>query len=277
MKQQRIGLLGAGNMAEALLRGLLGAGRATKDELAVSDVRRERLDALEAQYGVATHTQNQDLALWADILVLAIKPQVTRSVLAEIAPQIAPQKLVVSIAAGITLGTLEELLPTGTRVVRAMPNTPATVLAGATGVARGTHATEDDLEAACSIFESVGVVSVVDERLLDAVTGLSGSGPAYVMLVIEALADGGVSAGLPRDVALRLAAQTVLGGAKLQLETGEHPARLRDMVTSPAGTTAAGLGVLESGAVRGTFISAVRAAASRAAELGRSNTGPDRR
>ncbi|MGH7285552.1 MAG: pyrroline-5-carboxylate reductase, partial [Polyangiaceae bacterium] len=176
--------------------------------------------------------------------------------------------LLISVAAGVPIEALESRLPKNARVVRAMPNTPATALAGATAIAAGSHANDDDLAAARELFEAVGRVVVLDEVLLDAVTGLSGSGPAYVMLIIEALADGGVKMGLHRDTSLLLAAQTVYGSAKLLLETGEHPGRLKDMVTSPGGTAIAGLHTLESGALRKTLIDAVETASLRAAALG---------
>jgi pyrroline-5-carboxylate reductase len=202
------------------------------------------------------------------VLVLAVKPQVVDRVLTEIGGDVRSDQLVVSVAAGVTLEGLEGRLTARARVVRAMPNTPAMVQAGATAIAGGTHAREDDLRVARELFEAVGRVVVLDEGLLDAVTGLSGSGPAYVMLIIEALADGGVKVGLHRDTALLLAAQTVFGSALLLLETGEHPGRLKDMVTSPGGTAIAGLHTLESGALRKTLIDAVEIASKRAAELG---------
>jgi pyrroline-5-carboxylate reductase len=204
----------------------------------------------------------------SDVVVLAVKPQVIDRVLTEVGGDVRADQLVVSVAAGVPLEALEARLPKGSRVVRAMPNTPATVQAGATAVSGGTHASADDLRVARELFEAVGRVVVLDEALLDAVTGLSGSGPAYVMLIIEALADGGVKVGLHRDTALLLAAQTVFGSAKLLLETGEHPGRLKDMVTSPGGTAIAGLHTLESGALRKTLIDAVEVASKRAAELG---------
>ena len=200
--------------------------------------------------------------------MLSVKPQIIDRVLAQIAPAIEPRHLVVSVAAGVPVSVLESALPAGTRVVRTMPNTPATVLAGATAIAPGTHATEADLAIVRTLFESVGRVVTLEELLLDAVTGLSGSGPAYVMLIIEALADGGVKVGLHRDTALLLAAQTVYGSAKLLLDTGEHPGRLKDMVTSPGGTAIAGLHTLESGGLRRTLIDAVEAASNRSEQLG---------
>jgi pyrroline-5-carboxylate reductase len=200
--------------------------------------------------------------------VLAVKPQVVDKVLASVGGEVGKETLVVSIAAGVPLALLEARLPPGTRVVRSMPNVAALALAGATAIAAGTHAGAPEMEAAKALFDAVGRTVTLDESLLDAVTGLSGSGPAYVMLIIEALADGGVKVGLHRDTALLLAAQTVFGASKLLLDTGEHPGRLKDMVTSPGGTAIAGLHTLESGALRKTLIDAVETATKRAAELG---------
>jgi pyrroline-5-carboxylate reductase len=200
--------------------------------------------------------------------VLSVKPQVIDKVLAVIGDDVKSTQLVISVAAGVPVSAIEGRLPEGTHVIRTMPNTPATVQAGATAIAPGTHATEADLDIARALFSAVGRVVTLDESLLDAVTGLSGSGPAYVMLMIEALADGGVKVGLHRDTALLLAAQTVYGSAKLLLETGEHPGRLKDMVTSPGGTAIAGLHTLESGGLRRTLIDAVEVATNRAAQLG---------
>ena len=202
------------------------------------------------------------------MVVIAVKPQIVDRILAPIAAALGEGDLVVSIAAGVPIEALEARLPAGARVVRTMPNTAAIALAGATAIAPGAHATAHDLEVARALFEAVGRCVVLDESLLDAVTGLSGSGPAYVMLMIEALADGGVKVGLGRDTALLLAAQTVYGAAKLQLETGEHPGRLKDMVTSPGGTAIAGLHTLEAGGLRRTLIDAVEVASMRSAELG---------
>jgi pyrroline-5-carboxylate reductase len=267
MKTKRLGFLGAGNMSGALIKGLLHA-HVPADQITASDVKAERLDQLRATHGIRTTQDNHALVRDSDVVVLAVKPQVIDKVLTEIGAEVRPDQLVVSVAAGVPLDALEARLAAGARVVRAMPNTPATVQAGATAIASGTHAREDDLRVARELFEAVGRVVVLDEGLLDAVTGLSGSGPAYVMLIIEALADGGVKVGLHRDTALLLAAQTVFGSARLLLETGEHPGRLKDMVTSPGGTAIAGLHTLESGALRKTLIDAVEVASKRAAELG---------
>jgi pyrroline-5-carboxylate reductase len=190
-------------------------------------------------------------------------------VLGDIAPAADTSKLVISIAAGITIGRIEKLLTGNPRVIRVMPNTPALVLAGAAGIAAGTSAGKDDLDIAQEIFNAVGRAVVVEEKLMDAVTGLSGSGPAYVFMIIDALSDAGVKAGLPRPLALELAAQTVFGSAKMVLETKEHPAKLRDMVTSPGGTTIEGLHALEKGKLRATLMNAVEAATARSRELGK--------
>ncbi len=269
---RRIGFIGGGNMAAALIRGLLHSQTVSPEQIQASDVKAERLAELHAKYGIATTQDNEALGRWADVIVISVKPQIVDRVLAPIAAalegSLTENDLVVSIAAGVPLESIEARLPKGARVVRAMPNTAAIALAGATAIAPGTHATQADLDVAKGLFDAVGRCVVLDESLLDAVTGLSGSGPAYVMLMIEALADGGVKVGLGRDTALLLAAQTVYGAAKLQLETGEHPGRLKDMVTSPGGTAIAGLHTLEAGGLRRTLIDAVEAATNRAGELG---------
>ncbi|HEY5958299.1 MAG TPA: pyrroline-5-carboxylate reductase, partial [Polyangiaceae bacterium] len=258
-----------GNMGSAIIRGLLAAGKATRDTLLGSDTATERLLALADQLGFCAVTDNNQLVANSDVVVLAVKPQMMVSVLRGLEPSVCANKLFVSIAAGVTLGTIEQALPEGARVVRTMPNTPVTVLSAATAIARGAHATTADLDRVRYLFEAVGAVVTVDEAMLDAVTGLSGSGPAYVLMTIEALADGGVRMGLPRVTAQQLAAQTVFGTAKMVLESNLHPAQLRDNVTSPGGTTAAGLAALEAGALRHAFISAVEAATRRSIELGR--------
>jgi pyrroline-5-carboxylate reductase len=268
MKTKRLGFLGAGNMAGALIKGLLHGKVLPPERVAASDVKPERLEQLRALHGIVTTTDNHRLAAECDVLVLSVKPQTIDKVLTDIRGDIRPDHLVISVAAGVPIEALEGRLPGGVRIVRAMPNTPATVQAGATAISGGAHAHEDDLRIARELFEAVGRVVVLDESLLDAVTGLSGSGPAYVMLIIEALADGGVKVGLHRDTALLLAAQTVFGSAQLLLETGEHPGRLKDMVTSPGGTAIAGLHTLESGGLRKTLMDAVETASKRAAELG---------
>jgi pyrroline-5-carboxylate reductase len=268
MKTRRLGFLGSGNMAAALIKGLLHGNILPADRIMTSDVKTERLEQLHRAHGIRTTVDNHALLAESDVLVLAVKPQIIDKVLTEVGADVRADQIVVSVAAGVPLEGLESRLPPGSRVVRAMPNMPATVQAGVTAIAAGSHARADDVRIARELFEAVGPVVVLDESLLDAVTGLSGSGPAYTMLIIEALADGGVKVGLHRDTALLLAAQTVFGSAKLLLESGEHPGRLKDMVTSPGGTAIAGLHTLESGGLRTTLIDAVEVATKRAAELG---------
>ncbi len=264
-----IAFLGAGNMAEAFIKGLLRAGVAAPDEILCTDRRLDRLAELERLYRIRTSPDNRAAAAAAQIVFLSVKPQAMNKLLDEIAPALDQQKLVVSIAAGVPLAAIERRVGHGIRIIRTMPNTPALVGAGATAMAGGEHATEADMAQAKALFDAVGKTVAVDEPLLDAVTGLSGSGPAYVFLVIEALADAGVKVGLDRRTAQDLAAQTVLGSAKLLLETGEHPGRLKDQVTSPGGTAIAGLHTLEAGGLRTTLMNAVEAATKRAHELGK--------
>ena len=265
---KNVAFLGAGNMAGALIKGLLASGVLTPEQVLCTDVRKPRLDELKQKHGVRVLTSNEDAARQADVIVLSTKPQVFDRLLPEVRNGVRADALVVSIAAGIPISAIEAHLPPGTRVVRTMPNTPAIVDAGATAIAAGTHATEEDVALARALFESVGVTVVLDESLLDAVTGLSGSGPAYIFLIIEALADAGVKVGLHRESAQLLAAQTLFGSAKLLLETGEHPGKLKDMVTSPGGTAIAGLSSLEAGGLRTTLINAVETATARAKQLG---------
>jgi pyrroline-5-carboxylate reductase len=268
MDAHRIGFLGAGNMAGALIKGLLHSGQVKQENLLASDVRAERLAELAKQYGIRTTQDNVTLFAECSVVVLSVKPQGVSKVLKQHGAALRPETLLVSVAAGVSIATMEEHLPAGARVVRTMPNTAAIALAGATGISAGTNATGADVALTKQLFEAVGRVAVLDEALLDAVTGLSGSGPAYIMLIIEALADGGVKVGLHRETALLLAAQTVYGSAKLLLETGQHPGALKDMVTSPGGTAIVGLHTLESGGLRRTLIDAVEAATKRATELG---------
>ncbi|MEZ4399570.1 MAG: pyrroline-5-carboxylate reductase [Kofleriaceae bacterium] len=268
-----IGFLGAGNMAEALIRGLIKGGVVDAARIIASGPRQERLDRLATTYQIATTADNVDLARRADILVVAVKPQILDRVVREVAPVVATTTLVISVAAGVDTTAIESHLPSGARVIRAMPNMPALVGAGATAVARGRHATDADLGEAKRVFDAVGLTVILDESHLDAVTGLSGSGPAYIFLILEALADAGVKVGLSRRDAQRLAAQTVMGSAKLLLDTDEHPGKLKDMVTSPGGTAIAGLHTLEAGGLRTTLINAVETATKRARELGRGGKG----
>jgi pyrroline-5-carboxylate reductase len=233
-----------------------------------SDVIEAARTAMQNEIGATIANSNGELCQNADLLVLAVKPQSIESLLQEIRASVSDRHLLVSIVTGISIGKLTQLLGSPRRIVRVMPNTPCLVGEAASGIAAGPTATKEDAELVERLFRSVGVAHRVSEPLLDAVTGLSGSGPAYVYQVIESLSDGGVKAGLSREVATALAAQTVLGAAKMVLETGLHPGQLKDMVTSPAGTTISGLAVLEQRAVRSAFIDAVDAASRRARELG---------
>jgi pyrroline-5-carboxylate reductase len=268
LNEQTIGFIGGGNMAEALIKGLLSGG-VPAGALQVAEPVEERRSYLADRYGIPVSTENRQVVAKSSIIVLSVKPQVAPAVLKEIGGDLSPEKLLISIMAGIRTDAIETFCPSGTRVVRVMPNTPALVLEAASAIAAGMNATADDLSLARRIFELVGRCWPVDEKLMDAVTGLSGSGPAYVLTFIEALSDAGVKNGLTRDVAFGLAAQTVFGTAKLLLETREHPALLREKVTSPGGTTIAGLHVLEKEGFRGTAINAVDAATNRSRELGK--------
>ncbi len=267
MIDKTIGFIGAGNMAEAMIRGLLRGGDFAASQITASGPREERMQELRQMYGIKATTDNHAPAR-AQIVVLSVKPQILSRVLDEVANSINAEALVISIAAGVPVEAIQARLAKGTRVVRAMPNTPALVDAGATAIARGEHARDSDLDDAKRIFDAVGITVVLDESQLDAVTGLSGSGPAYVFLILEALSDAGVKVGLSRRTAQLLAAQTLLGSAKLLLETNEHPGRLKDMVTSPGGTAITGLHTLEHGGVRTTLMNAVEAATRRSRELG---------
>jgi pyrroline-5-carboxylate reductase len=267
-KATTLAVIGAGQMGEALIGGWLAAKTVPPDALFATDASTERRDMMKRRFGVRTGSDNRDAASWADVVVLAVKPQILDEVMKGLSSALAG-KLVLSIAAGVTITHLAKLAPKGARIVRAMPNTPVLVRDGVSALSFGAGVTEKDQQLARRLFEAVGRAVVVEERLMDAVTGLSGSGPAYVFLAIEALADGGVKMGLPRTVADLLAAQTVLGAARMVLDTGEHPAKLKDRVASPGGTTIAGLHRLEQGGLRATLMAAVEAAAKRSEELGR--------
>jgi pyrroline-5-carboxylate reductase len=267
--RKRLVFIGGGTMAEALLRGLLAAQQLAPEEVIATDVREDRLAYLRHTYGIGTSGSNAEAAALAETVLLAIKPQVMPRALDDLRKAVTEQQLIISIAAGISTATIAEAFLRPVRIIRVMPNTPALVLEGVSALARGTHATQQDLETTRRLFDAVGKVVIVDEPLMDAVTGLSGSGPAFVFLMIEALSDAGVKMGLSRDVATALAAQTVRGAARMVLETGKHPGELKDMVTSPGGTTIAGLHALEQGAVRAALINAVEAATRRSQELGR--------
>ncbi len=263
----KIGFIGGGNMAEALIKGLL-KGAFPAGQIAVAEPNEERRRHLSDRYAVPVSADNLVVAAEGNLLVLAVKPQLAEEVLQEMAADFTSEKLLVSILAGVGTASLEKYFTGSPRIVRAMPNTPALVGEGATALCPGRHATGADLKAARALFEAVGIVQLVQERQMDAVTGLSGSGPAYVYAVIEALADGGVLEGLPRETALALAVQTVFGAAKMVRETGEHPAVLRDKVCSPGGTTIAAMKVLEERGFASALMEAVCRATARSRELG---------
>jgi pyrroline-5-carboxylate reductase len=269
LKGKRVGFVGSGNMGEALIRGLLAASLVPAEHIAATDVRADRAAELARQFGITTHADNRRLVREADVVILAVKPQIMATVLGEVAPAVTAQHLLISIAAGVSTAAMRKALGKEARIVRVMPNTPALVLQGAAAIARGPGLGPDDLDTAREIFGAVGRAVVLDEDAMDAVTGLSGSGPAYVAIVIEALADGGVRVGLDRATAMTLATQTVLGAAQLLAQTGLHPGALKDMVSSPGGTTIAGITALEEGGLRSTLIRAVERATQRSRELGR--------
>ncbi|MAE94323.1 MAG: pyrroline-5-carboxylate reductase [Planctomycetota bacterium] len=265
----RIGFLGAGAMGEALAAAVCAAG-VDPARLRAADPVPERGKALEERIGLRSGTDNREVVAASDLVVLAVKPGLVDAVLAGVRDErAAGEVLWISIAAGVRLETLEAALPPGARVVRAMPNTPALAGAGATAFVANAACQAQDRDRALALFETVGLAwEAPDEALLDAVTGLSGSGPAYVFVLLEALSDAGVRMGLPRDAAAALATQTVYGAAKLAIESGRHPAALKDQVTSPGGTTIAGLEALEQGGLRAAVYAAVAAATARSRELG---------
>jgi len=267
--KKNIGFIGAGAMAEALIKSLLGRQFANASNIWASDVNCERGRYLTDTYGINYVLDNRDLVAKTDVVIHAVKPFVMGRVLSGIASGVPVGQLHVSVAAGISLEFLEGLLPDGTPVVRVMPNTPCLIGEGASAYTPGSSVNTEQEELIKSILECTGLAVRVPENLMNAVTGLSGSGPAYVFLVIEALVDGAVRAGLPRDVAASLAVQTLIGAAGMVRDTGKHPAVLKDMVTTPGGTTIAGLHVLEKAGVRAALMDAVMAAAERAGELGK--------
>jgi pyrroline-5-carboxylate reductase len=267
--ERRLGLIGAGRMATALAKGALNSGFVSASCLLASDPEETARTAFERETSVRPTEANVAVARGCDVLVLAVKPQSMAGVLRELKAAVSDRQLVISIAAGVTLQTLSTALGSGTRLARVMPNTPCLVGQGAAAFAMGPGAKPEDAGVVMQLLSTMGIAIQVPETLLDAVTGLSGSGPAYVFEIIEALSDGGVRAGLPRDVATKLAAQTLLGAAAMVLTTGQHPAQLKDAVASPGGTTIAGLHELERGGLRAALMNAVLAATVRSQELGR--------
>ncbi len=267
---KRIGFIGAGNMAEAIIKGLIDSGRVKPPEITASDTNFEHLNVIVERHGIEGHNKNFEVVRHSDVIVLAVKPQVMGDVLDDIAGEITGEKLVVSIAAGINTGKISEHLNPGAKIVRVMPNTPALVLSGVSALFAGSGVSEDELDVARAIFDAVGKTVVVDDEIMmDAVTGLSGSGPAFCYTFIEALSDAGVEMGLPRDTASLLATETVLGAAKMVSELKLPPAELTSRVTSPGGTTVAGLGQLDEKGFRAAVHAAVEAATKRSKELGK--------
>jgi pyrroline-5-carboxylate reductase len=269
LNDKKIAIIGAGNMGEALISGLTVSGSSNPERIICTDVRASRLAEIKSEYGVRTTEKNVEAVEECDIIVYAVKPQIIATVLKETAAKLDMSKLVISIAAGVPMAAIESCLNKELRLIRVMPNIAAAVKEGASAIAAGGHATDEDVDLAMEIFNSVGKsVFLKENYLMDAITGLSGSGPAYIFLIVDALADAGVKMGLARQEALFLATQTVLGAAKLLMETGEHPGQLKDKVTSPGGTAIAGLATLEEGGLRTTLIHAVEAATNRSKELG---------
>jgi pyrroline-5-carboxylate reductase len=267
-KRKLIGFIGTGNIGEALIAGLLKAKFTSADQVVAFDVDGERLQSIQKKYGIRKASDNHQLCSRCDPILICVKPQSMKELIEEISEYLDASKLIISIAAGVPLYVIEAYAGKQLRLIRVMSNIAVLVQEGASAVALGSFATEEDLQLAKAIFDCVGKSITVSESLLDAVTGLSGSGPAYVFLVIEALTDAGVYLGMTRAQALTLATQTVIGSVKLLSETGEHPALLREKVTSPGGTTAAGLYKLEEGGLRKILIDAVIGAAEKAKELG---------
>ena len=268
LKNKQVGILGTGNMGEALIHGLLYGHLCRPEQICCSDVRAERLKVIREKYGVKSTSHNVEVVKQSDIVILAVKPQIMKQVVEEIAKYLDLSKLIISIAAGVPLDAIEACARKDLKLIRVMSNICVSVREGVSAIAGGKHALKEDLMMAKTIFDSVGKSLFIEENLLDAVTGLSGSGPAYIFLIIDALADAGVKVGLSRDDALILAPQTVLGAAKMLIETGEHPGKLKDMVTSPGGTAIAGLHTLEEGGLRTTLINAVEVATQRSKALG---------
>ena len=264
----KIGFLGAGKMSTALAKGFAQAGLVAAGDMIASDYLEAARSHFANEVGAKITSLNSDVLKSAQQIILAVKPDQVNDLLSEIRAGFTERHLLISIAAGVPLAKLEAGLPAGARVIRVMPNTPALVGASASAFALGKSAAPEDAQFVQQLFSSVGVAYQVKESLLDAVTGLSGSGPAYMFVIIEALSDGGVAAGLPREIATKLAAQTMLGSAKMVLETGQHPGALKDMVASPGGTTIEGLHELEKGQVRAALMNAVRAAAEKSKKLG---------
>lgn len=264
---KKVAFLGAGKMGGIILQALLKNGLLSAKSTSATVAHEERAQALAAKLKVKVGTNNVEAAKDADVIVIAVKPQVVEDVVREISGHISPKQLIVSVAASVPTSMIEKNLPPNVPVIRAMPNTPCLLAAGMTAICKGKHASADDVALTSHLFNVVGRTVVVDEKHMDAVTALSASGPAYIYIILESLAEAGVKVGLPRDIATLLAAQTTLGAAKVVLETGDHPALLKDAVTTPAGCTIDAIMELEEGKLRVTLIKAVVKAAQRAKEL----------
>ncbi len=263
-----IGFIGSGNMGQAMIGGILKAGLVKPEGIIVCDPDTKKLTALEKNLGIRTASKSVDLALQADVIVLAVKPDIYPIVMTEIKDALRPGVLIVTIAAGRSLSEVEGILGKDVKAVRTMPNTPALVNEGMTALCPNKNVTDEELDEVRAIFESFGKAEVIAEKLMDAVVGISGSSPAYVFMFIEALADAGVRGGMPRDKAYRFAAQSVLGAAKMVLETGKHPGELKDMVCSPGGTTIEAVSVLEAEGMRASVLKAVEACIRKSGEMG---------
>lgn len=269
LKDKKIGFIGSGNMGEALISGLVLSGSTIPENIICSDIREEPLQNIQKNYGINTTSSNIEVVENSEIIIYATKPQILATVLKETADVLDKSKLVISIAAGVPLAAIASGLKKELRLIRVMPNICAFVKESATAIAAGEYVNNGDIEIAKAIFDSVGVSVFIQENvLMDAFTGLSGSGPAYVFLIIDAMADAGVKMGLSRRDSLLLSAQTVMGSAKLLLESNEHPGQLKDRVTSPGGTSIAGIHTLEQGGLRTTIMDAVEAATNRSSALG---------
>jgi len=272
LTNKKLGFIGGGNMTEALLKGLLASSSVGPKDILVSDLLSDRLEYLNKEYKIKTTDDSRKLVQKSDILILAVKPQIVGKVLESFSDIVDSHKIIISVAAGISINFIEDILNRKGKnkisVIRTMPNTPALVQEGATAICGGGHSSKLDIKIAHHIFKAIGQTVAIEETHMDAVTGLSGSGPAYIFMIIEALSDAGVKVGLSREVSNILTIQTILGSAKLARDGGKHPGELKDMVTSPGGTTISGLHMLEEGGVRTALMNAVERATQRSRELG---------
>ncbi len=264
---KKIGILGVGKMGGILLNAFLKQGLTDRDSVRGTVLYEDLAEELTRDYGLPVGTDNRAVAEWADIILFCVKPKTVSKLVKEIAPVVSPDKMIISVAASVRTRDFEKDLPEGIPVVRAMPNTPCSVNCGMTAICKGSYATDSHIKVAVEMFDLVGRTVVLEEDLFDAITGLSASGPAYIYIILESLAEAGVKVGLPREVSTLLAAQTALGASKVVLETGSHPALLKDAVTTPAGCTIDGIMELEEGKLRVTLIKAVVKAVQRASEL----------